>query len=154
MNASQWLKESTGGEFSEATLGDPRRVRRLEQIADCVGKDPTASFPDLFGTGAELEGFYRFVRNENVTWESVLEPHLAASCRRAEALGECLAIHDTTEFQFSGDREGLGRTSSNERGFFGHATLLVATDMERTPLGLGNLEQYARTDRKGRRTVA
>ena len=153
MHATTWLNEQVGDEFSGAQLGDPRRTRRLQCIAQRMSKDPTASFPDAFSSAAELEGFYRFVRNEEVEWEAVLAPHYEASCRRASELDECLVIHDTTEFTFKGSRDGLGRTSSKAQGYFGHASLLVATDEARTPLGLAALEQYARQGRRGRRSV-
>lgn len=153
MEAVQWLASDVSGEFSESQLGDPRRSRRLSSIASKLGTEPGASFPDLFATSAELEGFYRFLRNDAFNWEDVLEPHMEATCRRAEQLGECLVIHDTTEFAFTGEREGLGRTSSKARGFMAHFSLLVATDEARTPLGVGALQQYARQERKGRRRI-
>ena len=153
MNATSWLSEEVSGEFTAARLNDPRRTRRLVEIAGRLSRDPTASFPDAFGSSAELEGLYRFLRNEAFGWEDVLRPHVEATGRRAAQVGECLAIHDTTEFVFSGKRAGLGRTSSSAQGFFGHLTLLVGTDPARTPLGVAGLEQYARTGRKGRRSV-
>ncbi len=151
MNAAKWVSRDVAEEFREAELGDPRRERRLTHIASKLGEDPEASFPDLFSSSAELEGFYRFLRTEAFNWKDVLEAHLEASCERAAQLGECLVIHDTTEFTFKGQREGLGPTSSKAHGFFAHASLLVALDEARTPLGLGELQQYSRSGRKGRR---
>jgi hypothetical protein len=153
MIAAKWLAEDVAEEFSGADLKDPRRERRLARVASKLADDPEASFPDLFSSSAELEGFYRFLRNESFDWQDVLEPHLEATCGRAEQLGECLVIHDTTEFAFKGDRRGLGATSSKAQGFFAHASLLVALDEARTPLGLGALQQYARSGRKGRRLI-
>lgn len=153
MDTARWLSEPGASEFTGAVLGDPRRTRRLCEIAERLSEDPTASFPDAFGSSAELEGFYRFIRNDNVSGEGVLEPHYSASCGRAAEVGECLAIHDTTEFTFKGERDGLGRTSSKAQGFFAHVSLLVATDEARTPLGVVGSEQYARKDCRGRSTV-
>lgn len=153
MDTAGWLSEAGASEFEGAELGDPRRVRRLCEIAGRLSLDPTASFPDAFSSPAELEGFYRFVRNDKVSCEGVLEPHQEASCRRAAEVGECLVIHDTTEFTFRGEREGLGGTSSKAQGFFAHVSLLVATDEARTPLGVAGVEQYARKQRRGRSTV-
>src|SRR6187402_433844 len=149
MSVADWMRRPTSREFEEADLGDPRRTRRLCEIAEGVSVDPSASFPKIFSTSAELEGFYRFLRNEHFGWEEILEPHWRASCRRGAELEECLVIHDTTEFNFRGERDGVGPTSSNGKGFFAHASLLVGLDATWTPLGLVSLEQYARG--KGRK---
>lgn len=150
MSVAEWVRGRAAKEFEAAELGDPRRTRRLCEIAEGVSVDPSASSPKIFGTSAELEGFYRFLRSEHVGWEKILAPHFEASCERASELDECLVVHDTTEFNFRGEREGVGPTSSNGRGFFAHASLLVALDESRTPLGLASLEQYSRKGR-GRR---
>lgn len=150
MSVADWMKQRVSREFEKAELGDPRRTRRLCEIAEGVSVEPSASFPKIFSASAELEGFYRFLRSEHFGWEEVLEPHWRASCERATELGECLVIHDTTEFNFRGERDGVGPTSSNGRGFFAHASLLVGIDAARTPLGLVSLEQYARG--KGRKS--
>jgi hypothetical protein len=154
MNVTEWLGEAVEQEFEGVDLGDPRRGRRLRQIAARLGEQPDASFPQLFGSSAELEGFYRFLRNESVEWTEVLKPHAEATCRRAEQLGECLVIHDTTDFAFRGQRDGLGPTSSKARGFMAHVSLVVALDEARTPLGVCALQQYARGERKGRRRIS
>jgi hypothetical protein len=146
MDSAKWLREGAEVEFAGAKLGDARRERRLQQVAAQLSAEPGNSFPQTFET-AELEGFYRLLRNESVTWEAILEPHLAATCERAAQIAECLAIHDTTEFQFKG-RDALGATSSSAKGFFGHFSLLVAMDAARTPLGIGSLLQYLRKGRK------
>ena len=151
MSASAWLLSDVASEFLGAELGDSRRQKRLGLVASRLGESPKLSFPDLFSPPAELEGFYRFLRNEAFDWSDVLEPHLEATCRRAGTLGEVLVIHDTTEFTFTGDRDGLGETGSKAKGFFAHASLVVALDEARTPLGIGALQVYARSSRKGRR---
>jgi hypothetical protein len=146
MDSAKWLKDSAEVEFAGVELGDVRRGRRLQQVAARLSEEPGKSFPQTF-EAAELEGFYRLLRNESVTWEAILEPHLAATCERASQIAECLAIHDTTEFSFKG-RDALGATSSSAKGFFGHFSLLVAMDAARTPLGVGSLQQYVRKGRK------
>lgn len=151
MNPSDWLKIETADEFGGAELGDPRRGRRLRQIADKVSRNPEASFLHIFNDSAELEGFYRFIRNDNFVWEDVHAPHVRATLARCEMVGECLAIHDTTEFHFSGDREGCGPTSSTTEGYFAHVSLMVATDAARTPLGVLAIEQYSRPRQEGKK---
>ena len=57
MNSGEWLAGDVATEFDGSERGDPRRERRLKKIASKLGDDPGASFPDVFSTGAELEGF-------------------------------------------------------------------------------------------------
>ena len=145
MESAKWLQSGVEDEFAGATLGDERRTRRLQRVAQRLSAEPAKSFPQTFET-KELEGFYRFLRSEYVKWESILEPHLAASYERAASIGECLVVHDTTEFQFTG-RESLGTTTSSAKGFFAHFSLFVAMDSARTPLGVAGLQQYEREGR-------
>jgi hypothetical protein len=149
MDSLKWLSQDLSDEFSGAALGDPRRGKRLSAIASKLGTNPAASFPDLFGSPAELEGFYRFLRNPAFSWRSILRPHIEATYRRAEQVGECLVLHDTTELSFTGKRLGMGHLAMQARGFRAHVALLVATDEARTPLGVGSFEQYVRKELVG-----
>ena len=108
------------GEFDDAGLGDERLDARLSRIAVTVASHPEAPFPQIFPTDAELEAFYRFVRNERVTPDAILEPHIQATVERIAEFETVVAVHDTTEFGFNGDREGLGRLNRSGRGFHGH----------------------------------
>lgn len=138
-------------EFRGALLPDLRLRRRLGRIVDRLEEDPSASFPRLFGSGAELEGFYRFIRNPSVEASALLEAHGDETQLRAEKAGVVLALHDTTEFSFGGERSKLGLTSTNARGFFFHASLMVSASQGNAPLGLAQSHCYEKTERKGRR---
>jgi len=111
--------------------------------------DPSQSFPKAAGSDAELEATYRLLRNEAVTPEAIIAPHYAMTCERAASYETVLAVHDTTEFRFSGEkrREGLGRLGQKGQGFFGHVTLCVAADETRLPLGALNVESLFRMRR-------
>ena len=140
-------------EFLAARLGDPRRVARLVRIAEQFAVAPDASLPDRAGDPSQLEGTYRFLNNEHVTPEAVLEPHQACTVRRAREAGRVLVMHDTTEFCFGGDaRRGLGWLGGNSKpGFYAHMSLCVGVDGR--PLGLLGLYAWVRTgDRRGRRS--
>src|SRR5438445_13848907 len=100
-------------EFAGAEFGDARRLRRLSAIAAKLAAAPDASFPSALATGADLEGFYRFTRNDSVTPEAILAPHILATVRRVAEHSEVLAVHDTTECRFGGSRAGLGRLTAS-----------------------------------------
>lgn len=119
---------SLSAELSTADLGDARRTRRLGKIVDRVQSHPSSSFPALATDPSELEAVYRFLSNEHVRPDAVLEPHVQASLARAQREPDVLVVHDTTYFKFGGDREGLGRVHVNDQGFWGHFALAVAPD--------------------------
>ena len=116
-------------------------------MAEAIAGAPSESFPQLVDSDSELEGVYRFLSNERVSPEGILEPHIVATRRRAQEAA-VLAIHDTTEFKFGGwvQREGLGplRRTGGAQGFFGHFALGIEGDGARRPLGLLGLKTIVR----------
>lgn len=138
------LSEELGG----AHLGDERLNKRLGILGDLVARRPAAGFPTALDD-AELEAAYRFFGNERVTPEAILAPHLRESARRAREHERILVVHDTTEFQFGGQkrRAGLGRLLRPGQGFFGHFSLAVTADGARKPLGLLSVETVFRLDK-------
>jgi IS4 transposase len=149
------MKQTAGGavdilgEYSGARLGDPRRSARLQKIVAAVTRKPDAGFPKLMTTSAELEGFYRFLCNEQVSVDAIPQPHIDATLARLQALDEVLAVHDMSVFTFSGEsrREGLGAVQQGKtQGCFGHFSLAVSTDERRDPLGVLGLHTWVRGD--------
>jgi hypothetical protein len=149
IDARKWLRRDIGEEFAAAELGDARRTSRLQLIARAAEYLPDAGFPQMAESDGELEGIYRFFSNDAVTPSSILEPHIAATVERARQAKTCLVVHDTTEFEFSGDRDGLGLLSSNKhQGFYAHFAMAVLPGQERIPLGILGLERISRQVRK------
>jgi hypothetical protein len=134
-------------ELEASDFGNLHLTKRFEKLVDAIMQNPGESFPDIFPNEADLEGAYRFLRNDNVDWKQVLAPHMAVTVKRAETCGDILALHDTTDFQFKGEqrREGLGFLNQTaSQGFFGHFALAVSSDESRLPLGVLGLETYSR----------
>lgn len=134
-----------------AELGDLRRTQRAVRTLETMARAADESLPTLAASDSELTGMYRFFNNESVTPEALLGTHREATARRAASFGQVLAIHDTTEVAFTGEREGLGRLSDGRRGFLAHATLVVSADEEALPLGVASLELLTRADEKKER---
>lgn len=130
-------------EFAHAELGDERLHDRLETIVRRVSAKPEVSFPRAMQTDADLEGFYRFLRNESVSLEALLQPHVRSTLDRVADHHEILAVHDTTEFRYGGDR-GLGQIQRTGKGFLGHFSLVVTADEQRDPLGVLGVEAWTR----------
>jgi hypothetical protein len=125
-------------------LGDQRLASRLLRLVESLTPDPSASFPDAAQKGAALEGTYRFLGNESVTPQQILAPHVEATVARASATETVIVAHDTTEFGFTGHREGLGRITTGGHGFFGHYALAITYDAARCPLGVHGVQPYTR----------
>ena len=128
------LEDAASNEFAWLELGDQRLNERAGKIAQVLSEKPAAPFPKALSE-AELSGYYRFVNNEAVTFEALLESHVEATKRRAEPLMRVIVAHDTTDFRFKDEvvREGLGPMDNGGQGFYAHAS--VAFDSARQPLG-------------------
>lgn len=133
------LDDFAGGDF-----GDKRLTKRLLSIVEGLSPNPAASLPDATSSDGELEGTYRFLKNEKVTPDGILAPHYAATARRAKEAGLVLCAHDTTELSYSTARQGLGRINDGGRGFFAHVALALRTDDARSPLGVIGLSTHVR----------
>ena len=140
MDTELILRGVSLAEETACELGDPRRSARVQGAVAALAQDPTRSFPKLFPTEAEREGLYRLLNSSFVSFQKVIAPHHEATARRAEELGEIIAVHDTTEFAFPAHdehvRAHLCPLSKTRQGFYGHLTLAVSTDGHRAPLGV------------------
>lgn len=130
-------------EFAGAPLADKRLARRLVKIAGKASKDPSASFPQMARSDAELEAIYRFLNNHRVAAEGILEPHYLATLSRMSASGtgeRVGVIHDSTQFAFRNEvARCLGYLPGpGQRGIMGHFALAV--DEGGVPLGLLGVE--------------
>lgn len=134
-------------EFDGADLGDARRVARLRKVASRLVAAPDLGFPRALADESELEGFYRLLRNEKVSFEAILSAHTKATVGRMHGLAQVLAVHDSSEFHFAGQRQGLGALKQKSQGFTGHFSLAVAADGSRAPLGVLAAELWVRTQR-------
>ena len=108
---------------------------------------PKASIPEACDNWTETHAAYRFLANEEVTWDGILAPHWARTMERMASQKVVLCIQDTTELDFTGqDIDGLGALNYEERrGMFVHPTYAVS--LEREPLGLLDGWMWAREAR-------
>lgn len=131
-------------EFEGLSLGDARLNERALKIAVRLNENPTASFPQIFEKSSELEAFYRFIENPYVRSGVLLDPHVAATIQRAEKCDDVLVVHDTSEFVFSGDRDGLSPSAAfRTTSFFGHCSLAFRAG-NGEPLGVLRLKTWVR----------
>ena len=135
-------REELGG----FNLGDERLSRRAHFVTERLARSPGFSLPDAFPTDSELEGTYRLLRNDAVKPEEMLAPHRRQTVARAAAAsGTLIAIHDSTEFKFSGEymREGLALLPNGTQGFLAHTTLVASVSGDaRAVHGVVNIETH------------
>jgi hypothetical protein len=138
-------------DFSGADLGDERRVARLLQIVEAMGRQPQASLPDVFETEADLKAAYRFFGSEAFDFDDLLEEHRARSAELAEAVQRVIVVHDTTscEHEHIPPRE-LGFLATGKAGFLLHVSLVIDAGHHRRPLGIIHAEPLFRESRSRR----
>jgi hypothetical protein len=135
-------------EMAAARLEDKRLNERLTKILSDLGERPTASIPAACGGHKEMTAAYRFFDNPKVTYEKVLEPHLAATRRRMAEQQVVLLVQDTTEANLTRPRqqvEGAGPLDGGpRRGAFVH--LMEAFTPDGTPLGAAAVKIWTRDE--------
>ena len=141
MTTESWAEN----EFKNADLGDKRRTERLIDIAETLGQNPQASFPEACQDRAELKAFYRFFDNDQIEPSAILESHVEATIERASEHKRVLAPQDTTYLDWTAhpSTEGLGPlASAHQQGLLAHNTLAFTEGQ--VPLGLLDQQVWAR----------
>ena len=136
-----WAEE----EFSEAELGDQRRVNRLLTIARDFYARPQANIPEACQSRAKTKAAYRFFETSDNSMEKILAPHYETTLSRILKEKVILAVQDTSSLYYSTQREDLGLIGYRADGGFGlkvHDTMTFNT--EGTPLGLLDVQVWRR----------
>lgn len=100
--------------FGNCLLGDKRLTNRLVTIGTQLCKSIGSSFSkSCEGSGALLEGGYRFIRNERVCATKIAEGGYDAIVKQAKDSELLLAIEDTTSLTYQHEvSKELGYTSN------------------------------------------
>lgn len=113
--------------FGMATLGDPRRTKRLVKLADQIHRHPGGTLPEKLQSPKDYKAMDRLMNRPEVTHASVLRPHVERTLAKMGATpGVVLVLHDTTELDYSGLKSigDLGSVGNGHgRGFLCHNSL-------------------------------
>jgi len=137
-------------ELQNVNLGDKRLDRRALVIGETFFRRPDKSIPVASETWAKTKACYRFLNNEKVDREKLLEPHYQQTKIRCEAQGRTLIIQDTTALSYP-NHDGkmnfgiTGTRNSKGRGVYVHTSLALNADT-REPLGIVHQDVIIRND--------
>jgi len=127
-------------ELQKVNFNDDRLNKRALIIGNHFMDNPHKSIPQAFGDWANTKACYRFLNNQKVTRNKLIEPHYSQTIKRCNSADKVLLIQDTTTLSF-GTHEGkkgfgpVNTKSEPGKGMFVHSTLAVEKST-REPLGI------------------
>ena len=110
-----WIEAELGG----ATLGDARLTARLLRMTGMFYAKPTANIPQACGSAMAAKAAYRFLDNEAIEWQAILQPHYDATEERLADQRLVLVAQDTTTLNYSShpNTQGLGPIGTDSENF-------------------------------------
>jgi Druantia protein DruA/Transposase Tn5 dimerisation domain/Transposase DNA-binding len=142
--STDWVEH----EFGAVDLGDPRLEARLKIMVRDFFAQPGELVPlACEGSMAKTKAAYRFLDNDKVDLQTLLQGHVSATARRVSEHPVVLAVQDTTTLSYTRHlaMEGLGPINTQQDralGLLVHDTLAFTPDG--TPLGLVDVQVWAR----------
>ena len=133
-------------EVDTADLGDERLDARMAILLSALGSRPNLSIPAACGGKAEMAAAYRFFDNDKVTFDKVLEPHVARTLERMRGQKTVLLVQDSTEIDLTRPEQevvGAGTLDGVRSGVFLHE--MAAFGSDGVPLGTVWAEVINRT---------
>jgi len=91
LDPRSWAERTFGG----VQLHDMRRTRRAVQAATNLAENPLGSLPAQMHTWKETKALYRLLDEPDVTFASLIQPHLQQTREQANASEVVLLVQDT-----------------------------------------------------------
>ena len=142
---TDWVQE----EFGRCRLSR-RLTERLMTMARDFWARPLANIPEACESPTKMQAAYRFLANDDVLFETLLQPHYAASEERISELAQgsvVLVPQDTSSVNYSAltCTEGLGPIGTSVDGAQGlHLHSSLAMTLHGVPLGILDAQCWAR----------
>src|SRR5256714_3657267 len=148
MNTQALLDPKSWAErtFGRVQLHDRRRTRRAVQAASNLAENPLGSLPAQMQTWKETKALYRLLDEPDVTFASLIQPHLQQTREQANASRVVLLVQDTTDIDLSHRHKisGVGQIGNERgRGFFVQTVLAVRPETQEV-LGCMAQEPFVR----------
>lgn len=127
-------------ELQNDNYNDGRLNKRALIVGNHFMDNPRKSIPRVFGDWANTKACYRFLNNQKVTRNKLMEPHYSQTVQRCNSTDKVLLIQDTTTLSFAShdSKQGFGPVCTKSepgRGMFVHSTLAVEKTTKE-PLGI------------------
>lgn len=133
-------------EMTSIDIGDKRLDKRACQLLTALSERMGESIPSACGNWHATKAAYRFFSNDKVTADKLLDPHQLASLERIKSYSRVLFVQDTTEFNYSSQKEkkdvGPGNRQ-NTKALFLHP--ILAFTAEQLCLGVMDAHTWSRT---------
>jgi hypothetical protein len=142
---TDWAQE----EFGRCRLSAPLTERLMTMARDFWAR-PMADIPEACQSVSKMQAAYRFLSNEDVEFETLLQPHYAATEQRISDVGEgsvVLVPQDTTTVNYTALRtvDGLGPIGTTVDGAQGlHLHSSLAMTVQGVPLGFVDAQCWTR----------
>jgi Transposase DNA-binding/Transposase Tn5 dimerisation domain len=133
--------------YSTVQLPDERLHQRLVLTAALFAAKPSDSIPQACGSWGQAKAAYRFMENERVNKDALIQAVADATAKACEKEALVLAVQDSTSFTFPNHQtmKDLGRLSdASRRGLWLHSTL--ALNDKGVPLGLLHQQYWCRPE--------
>lgn len=141
--------QDVAAEFESLVLPDKRLVERVRKFIRLAWSSPSESLPQMLQDAAQLEGAYRLLNNDRVSFGALLAPHASNTCARAEQAGDVVVAHDwsTIETPYAAP-EDVGYLPTGAAGYHGHFSLALQVEPGRParPLGVLSVQADFRTE--------
>ena len=128
---------------AHASLPDERLNTRLANIIITFAAKPLDNIPQACGDAGQAKATYRFIANERMDFDDLLQPIVDTTVDSCRGLSTILAVQDSTSLNYSHLHctTGLGplNDSATARGLHVHTTLAVRDDG--VPLGRSDPSQ-------------
>jgi len=139
-------------------MGDKRLERRARLISQSLLMSKTSVVHSATKTETEQKGFYRFLGNDNVKEDFLIE-ELCFRCGKNAAGRDVLVIQDSSSFGFSGNAHnikagsGFGLVGNKAGyGFLSHTSLVLDAGSE-SLLGFCDVQLWHRREAKSNNTT-
>lgn len=124
--------------FSPNVFKDKRLFYRCNKILQSCLENPDSSIPELFNDYHQAKATYRFLSNDNIVWDKLLQDCTKQLARQIKISNETILVaQDTTDLDFTSKPKikDLGYLEKeNQYGIKSHTALGITTSGE--PLGL------------------
>ena len=141
-----WANE----EMESLNLGDSRLNKRYSKMLKDLGNRPSEKITVSCEKLSEVKAAYRFIDNNKVNKDKILEAHRDATIERIKKEKVVLFVQDSTEIDHSSKKstEGLGPIGGQEyrSGFYLHPT--IAMTEKRVILGTVKEKVWVRDYKK------